>query len=61
MLDVIWAVVVQLGLWGWIGSTIGFILCTFPAESVYDRRAARVWGGCVVLLFALWICGMVMT
>ncbi|BEH10216.1 MULTISPECIES: hypothetical protein [Geobacter] len=60
MLDVTWAFAAQFGLWGWIGSMIGFIMRAFPAEGVFDRRAASIWGGSVVLLFALWVAGMMM-
>jgi len=45
MLDVTWALAAQVGLWGWIGSMVGFIMRAFPAEGVFDRRAASIWGG----------------
>ncbi len=53
-----WALVSQIGLWGWIGSVVGFILNVFGTAGTFDQRVARRWGACIVLLFAVWIVGM---
>lgn len=53
-----WALVSQVGLWGWIGAVVGFILNAFGISGTFDCKAARRWGGCIVILFAVWIVGM---
>lgn len=53
-----WALLSQVGLWGWIGAVVGFILTSFGPGGTFDRRSAYRWGGCVILLFAVWIIGM---
>lgn len=55
-----WAVVCQIGLWGWIASTIVLIVKAFPVRGVADVKAAGLWGGVVAASFALWILGMVL-
>lgn len=55
-----WAVVCQVGLWGWIASTIGLIVNAFPRRGIMDGAAAGRWGGGVVVFFGLWIVGMVL-
>lgn len=55
-----WAVVSQIGLWGWIVSVIVFIVRAFPARDVLDGRVAAGWGVTVAVFFALWITGMLL-
>ncbi len=55
-----WAVVCQIGLWGWIASAIVLIVKAFPARGAMNGKAAVRWGGAVVTFFALWIMGMVL-
>lgn len=54
-----WGLVSQLGLWGWIGCTIGLIMSTFPRRELFLTAKARLWGTGVVLLFATWVLGMI--
>lgn len=54
-----WAVGCQIGLWGWIASTVVFIITTFPARGRFERKAALRWGSVLSLFFILWILGMV--
>ena len=58
MLNDGWAIVCQIGLWGWIVSTFAFIVTAFPARGRFELKAARWWGGALALFFALWIVGM---
>jgi hypothetical protein len=53
-----WALISQIGLWGWIGSVVGFILNAFGDSGAFDRKAGYRWAGCVVVLFAMWVVGM---
>lgn len=55
-----WAVICQAGLWGWIMSTIVFIVKAFPRRNVMNVKAAVVWGVVSAVLFTVWILGMVM-
>lgn len=55
-----WAVVCQAGLWGWIISTIVFIVKAFPRRNVMNVKAAVIWGVGSAALFMIWILGMVM-
>lgn len=58
MLNEGWAVVAQLGFWGWVLAVIGLILHAFPARGSFNRRGAAVWGAGFVVLYAFWIIGM---
>lgn len=60
MLNDGWAVVCQVGLWGWIASTIILIVKAFPMRGVMDGKAAGRWGGVGVAFFVIWILGMVL-
>ena len=55
-----WAVLCQIGLWGWIVSTMVLIVKAFPVRSVINIQAAGRWGGVVAVCFALWVLGMVL-
>lgn len=58
MPDQWWAVVAQLGFWGWILAVSGLILHAFPARGVFNRRPAALWGAAFLVLYAIWIIGM---
>jgi hypothetical protein len=53
-----WTLVCEISLWGWIGATFLFILHSFPSRNVFNVRPATVWGGSLVLFYAIWIVGM---
>lgn len=55
-----WALLCQLGLWGWIVSAVGFIMKAFPSRNVFDKRSAIRWGVCLLGGYVVWIVGMVM-
>lgn len=54
----IWSLVLLIGLWGWIASTLVFIFRAFPARGIFAARPARIWGICSVLSFTIWIVGL---
>lgn len=58
MLNDGWAIVCQLGLWGWIVSTVAFIATAFPARGRFELKPAVCWGGALALFFTIWIIGM---
>jgi hypothetical protein len=55
----VWSVIVIVSLVGWITSTLLFIFKAFPAKDRFEIRPARVWGGCTLLFYALWVVGLV--
>jgi hypothetical protein len=54
-----WAVVVVIGVWGWIMAGVGFVLQAFPARNRINGRSATVWGGCFIFFYFLWVTGMI--
>jgi hypothetical protein len=58
MINETWALICEISLWGWIAATIGLILHSFPSRDAFRKRPAAAWGGCLAILFALWIVGM---
>ena len=57
-----WSIFLEIGLIGWIGSLIGFILCVFK-EGRKERPVfplAFKFGGLAVIFLAMWIIGMIM-
>lgn len=58
MISETWALICEIGLWGWIGAAMGLILNSFPIRGEFNKRPAIIWGGSLVLFYALWIVGM---
>ncbi|RME47485.1 MAG: hypothetical protein D6795_14030 [Deltaproteobacteria bacterium] len=57
--DVLWSIVVEIGFFGWVGGTIGFILRALgESRETFSSRRAIVWGSIVVAGYALWIVGL---
>ncbi|MEA5112686.1 MAG: hypothetical protein VB050_01555 [Geobacteraceae bacterium] len=56
-----WALLCEIGFWGWIGSAAGFILRCFPARNLMKSGSALGWGGSFLAFYALWIIGMINT
>jgi len=56
-----WALLCEIGFWGWIASAAGLILCSFPARDVMKPGSALGWGGVFLGSYALWIIGMINT
>jgi len=53
-----WALLCQIGLWGWVFCIVGFILQSFGERNAFNGRAAVRWGGGTLLLIVVWIVGM---
>lgn len=58
MSNEIWSIVLLLGLFGWIGSTLVFIFTAFPSRDEFLIRPALKWGMCVFVSFSVWIVGL---
>ncbi|MBI4619766.1 MAG: hypothetical protein HY739_06355 [Desulfobacterales bacterium] len=56
--NVFWSILLEIGFIGWIGCTIGFIFRVFTGEKGFDSRRALLWGGLIIIFYALWIVGM---
>jgi hypothetical protein len=54
----LWAVVTIIGLMGWLSSTLLFIFRSFPEQGRFEKRPALVWGGALVISYAVWIAGL---
>jgi hypothetical protein len=58
--NVFWTLILEVGLIGWIGSAIGFLISGLrTGQTVRLRsRAAIFWGMLVIVFYAMWIVGM---
>ena len=58
--DVLWSVVVVIGLVGWIGSLVGFGSCVFRNKEGSEgiTRKSILWIAASAMCFGLWILGM---
>ena len=56
--NVFWSILLEIGFIGWIGCAIGFIFRVFTGEKGFDGRRALLWGGLIIIFYALWIVGM---
>ena len=54
-----WTVICVVGVWGWIFSSVGFILTAFRAKGAFDGKSAALWGGSFIFFYALWVAGMI--
>ncbi|MBN1356825.1 hypothetical protein JXA40_11235 [bacterium] len=54
-----WSVVVEIGFFGWIGSTIAFIFKGFDDQNNLVKNKAFFWGVLIVMFYALWVAGLV--
>ena len=59
MINEWWALVSQIGLWGWIFSMLAFIFKVFPQRNAYHGRAGLFLGAACIVFFATWVLGMV--
>jgi hypothetical protein len=59
--DVFWALILEVGLLGWIGSAIGFLMYGLAKGQTPKLRSgpAIFWGVMIIIFYALWIVGMV--
>lgn len=58
MSDGLWSMITLVALVGWIGSAIVFIFKAFPGRGRFEARPAKVWGGIFVIMYALWVTGL---
>jgi len=54
-----WSVIVEVGFFGWVGSTIAFIFKAITPDNKLVKRNAIIWGALIVAFYALWIAGLV--
>jgi hypothetical protein len=54
----IWSMVVLIGLFGWIASTLVFIFTAFPSREEFLTRPAIKWGLFVFVSYVIWIVGL---
>jgi len=59
MINEVWAIITEIGVWGWILSGVGFTLRVFPTGDAFNGKSAAVWGGCFLFFYGLWIAGMI--
>ena len=57
-MNMAWSIVAQVGFWGWLVTTIGFILTVFPHRGVFLGTAAIRWGIPLFLSYVVWVVGM---
>jgi hypothetical protein len=59
--DLFWTLILEVGLLGWIGSTIGFLMhgMTKGQTPMLRSRPAKFWGIMLIMFYTLWILGMV--
>lgn len=53
-----WALLTLLGLYGWILSTVAFILKSFPPNGGFISEKGIKYGTFIVVFFSIWIIGM---
>lgn len=53
-----WALLCEIGLWGWIASVVGLILNAFPSGNIFRKQQAFKWGGALIVFYSIWITGM---
>jgi hypothetical protein len=55
-----WALLSQIGLWGWIVAMLFFIHSTFPAGNTFIIKSALKWGVISICFFTFWVAGMLL-
>ncbi len=58
MIDESWALLCELGFWGWVLAAAGFFLYAFPRRGTFRSGVAVLFGGGFLSCFALWVLGM---
>ncbi|MFC1852810.1 hypothetical protein ACFL27_21645 [candidate division CSSED10-310 bacterium] len=53
-----WSLILIIGFFGWIGSTIGFIFRGITQENRLHKKRAFRWGILIVFFYALWVLGL---
>jgi len=52
------SLLVEIGFFGWIGSTFALIFRGFTKENDLITRKAFFWGVLIVVFYAVWIIGL---
>ena len=55
-----WALVSQVGVWGWVVTVFFFIHFSFPGRDQFVFKSAAKWGGISMVFFLVWIAGMLL-
>ncbi len=58
MTPLFWSVVAQVGFWGWLAGSAGFILTVFPHRGSFRATSAVRWGAPLLFCYLLWAVGM---
>ncbi len=53
-----WSVIVEVGFFGWIGSTIALIFKGIDENDNLVKSKALFWGLAIVVFYAIWIIGL---
>jgi hypothetical protein len=54
-----WALLCEIGFWGWTLSVIGLLIQTFTQNTVINKISTTLWGFVSVVFYFFWIYGMV--
>lgn len=54
-----WALILELGFFGWITCTILFIFKAFDEAGNFYSRKALFWGLMIISFYAIWVVGLV--
>jgi hypothetical protein len=57
-ISLFWSVVVEIGFFGWIGSTIALIFKGIDDSNKLVKKKALFWGIMIVLFYACWVTGL---
>ncbi len=53
-----WALLTEIGFWGWVTCAFGFIFRGFTATGAFQARPALRWAGGWLVCYGLWIWGL---
>lgn len=53
-----WAILAEVGFFGWVGSAIGLIFRAYRDAGRLKGRAALRWGLAIIVFYALWTLGL---
>lgn len=53
-----WAILAEVGFFGWVGSAIGFIFRAYRDAGRLKGRTALRWGLAIIVFYALWALGL---
>jgi hypothetical protein len=59
MLNENWALLCEVGLWGWILSTAAMAIQVFARRDNFDKKYALLWGLAIAGFYTFWIYGMI--